>query len=56
MKFRNAVLEYRNLLLRTENDDYVLQKGAASVRKVILDIGVILHRNGLLNNKHDVFF
>ena len=52
LDFYRQMLILRKLLLRTENDDYILQKGMAQVRAVLIEMG-----NRLLpGNPEDIFY
>ncbi|QWG70547.1 hypothetical protein EXW32_29950 (plasmid) [Bacillus mycoides] len=47
---------FRNSLVRTENDDYLLQKGVASIRMILLEIGRRLKEINVLRDYTDIFF
>ncbi|MEK5209701.1 PEP/pyruvate-binding domain-containing protein [Psychrobacillus sp. FSL H8-0510] len=55
-EFYEILEVYRYCLKRTEDDDYLLQKGAASTRKILLAIGKVLLRKKLIDTVNDVFF
>ena len=53
--FRVSLQQLRRCMKRTEDDDYVLQKGTAQVRYVLLEIGRRLQELGVLKQVDDLF-
>lgn len=53
--FREQLRVFRDELLRTENDDYLLQKGSSATRMNLLEIGRRLERRKLLKNTDEIF-
>ncbi|MCZ6854252.1 MAG: PEP-utilizing enzyme [Gammaproteobacteria bacterium] len=54
--FMDKLLRLRRCLLRTENDDYLLQKGTMLVRDAILSAGDRLADGGIIGRRDDVFY
>ena len=54
--FRENLQRLRRCMKRTEDDDYVLQKGTAQVRYILLEIGRRLQELGVLKRVDDLFF
>lgn len=56
IEFYETLEGYRDCLIRTEDDDYLLQKGAASTRKIVLAIGEFLCKKDFIDDVNDIFF
>jgi rifampicin phosphotransferase len=55
-EFDTLLATFRDCLIRTENDDYLLQKGAATIRVNLLEIGENLVSLKKLEQREDVFY
>ena len=55
-EFRDLLLAFRAMLIRTEDDDYLLQKGASAIRRVLLELGKRLLASGEIPGEGDIFF
>ncbi|WP_137791896.1 PEP/pyruvate-binding domain-containing protein [Bacillus sp. E(2018)] len=55
-EFNEMLQLYRECLIRTEDDDYLLQKGAASTRKLLLEIGKRLTLTNKLKRPNMIFY
>ncbi|MDF2670227.1 MAG: hypothetical protein K0R67_2533 [Paenibacillus sp.] len=54
--FLDCLQRFRLAVTRTENDDYLLQKGGASVRRAILELGERLRERGIIEQKEQVYY
>ncbi|WP_128893654.1 PEP/pyruvate-binding domain-containing protein [Longirhabdus pacifica] len=54
-EFARLLSVFRDSLIRTENDDYMLQKGAAMIRVILLQMGERLVDEGLLEEREHIF-
>lgn len=54
-EFDAALRTLRLCMLRTENDDYLVQRSTAQVRMALLEMGRRLHTRGALHEAADVF-
>lgn len=54
--FNKNLMIFRECLTRTENDDYLLHKGAAQVRMILLEIGRRLKDIYYIEEVEDIFF
>ncbi|WP_342481859.1 PEP/pyruvate-binding domain-containing protein [Paenibacillus sp. FSL L8-0340] len=55
-EFHRLLTEYRAYVIRTEDDDYLLQKGASSIRRILLEIAQRLVDCGKIESRESIFF
>lgn len=55
-EFRELLERYRAFLIRTEDDDYLLQKGASAIRRVLLEIARRFVSEGIIKDSGSIFF
>ncbi|QSF47354.1 PEP-utilizing enzyme [Paenibacillus tianjinensis] len=55
-EFRDLLHVFRAMLIRTEDDDYLLQKGASAIRKVLLEVEKRLLASGEIKDTASIFF
>lgn len=55
-KFREKLKMFRGAVLRTENDDELMQKGSAATRMVLMEMGRRLEDQKLLKSADQVFY
>ncbi|MDF2815619.1 MAG: hypothetical protein K0Q81_1819 [Paenibacillus sp.] len=56
LDFTDCLQRFRLAATRTENDDYMLQKGGASVRKALLAVGERLTDQAILEQPEHIFY